>query len=119
MKAALRPRVASIVAADYTGNEIDSIFDCDRSQYVSLSAKIENGEVDGFDYSTATYFSGNGKGTLDFFDYQSSSYVDLKKENGNYSGFDYETASYFDAKISGSTVEIFDYQTSKYYNFSF
>lgn len=118
MKQNVRARVASIVAAHKLNKRITSVFDQSRSAYVNLDTKMDGGVVNGFDYTSSSYFSGSNSQSLNFFNYDSGSYVDLKVSGNNYSGFDFESSCYFDVTISGNSITIFDYETSDYYNFS-
>ena len=119
MKEATRSKVASVIGAAFKKKNISSVYDYSSGGYKNTSAKVENGKVSGYDYSTSSHFSGGGSGgKLDFYDYETSSHVQLKLEGKKFSGYDYHTNKHFSGTISGNSISLYDYESNQYYNYS-
>ncbi|GAA6170817.1 hypothetical protein NBRC116592_04870 [Colwellia sp. KU-HH00111] len=118
MKDSTRARVAAAVGAAFKEKSISSVYDHTTGNHNNISAKVTNGKLNGFDYSTSSNFSGGSKKKLDFFDYDTSAHVQLKLEGKKFSGFDYHSSQHFSGNINGQSISIYDYQTGQHYNYS-
>ena len=121
MKDSLRARVAAVVGAAATKRNVDSVFNYAVSKYQNTAVQINGLSINGFDYTTNTHFSGTGNksGGLDFYDYETSSHVQLTLNNQQFEGYDYHTSSHYSGSINGNSISIYDYETQQNYNFSF
>ena len=117
MKDSTRARVAAAVGAAVKQKRISGVFDYQSGKHRQASADVSHGKVTGFDYDSSTHFSGGGSKKLDFFDYETSSHVQLKLDGKKFSGFDYYTSSHFSGTISGNSISLYDYETGQYYNY--
>lgn len=120
MKDSTRARVAAIVGATSKGQNVSSVYDYSSGGYRNASVSVNsNGNVDGYDYTTSSHFSGGGgQGNLDFYDYETSKHVQLKMNGNNFEGYDYHSGKHFSGSVSGSSISLYDYETGQYYNFS-
>ncbi|GAU08884.1 hypothetical protein [Desulfoplanes formicivorans] len=118
MKDSTRAKVAAAVGAAYKKKSVSSVYDYSTGSHKSISAKVENGTLSGFDYGSSSHFSGGSNDKLDFYDYETSSHVQLKLEGSKFSGYDYHSSNHFSGNINGSFVSIYDYETGQHYNFS-
>lgn len=119
MKESTRAKVASVVGAAFKVTNISSVYDYSSASHKSMSVKVTDGKVSGFDYGTSSHFSGAGHGKkLDFYDNETSSHVQLKLEGKKFSGYDYYTGQHFSGTISGNSISLYDYETCQYYNYS-
>jgi len=117
MNASTRARVAAIVVAAATGKNVSSIYDYERSAYRSMSVKVGNRQVTGYDYEASAHFSGGGS-DLNFYDYDRSAHVQLKLKDKSFSGYDYGTSDHFSGTVNDRSVSLYDYGTCQYYNYS-
>jgi len=118
VKETTRARVAAVVGAAANKKKISSIYDYSASCHRSISANIAHGKVEGYDYTTSTFFSGNSNNSLDFYDYGNSKHVNLKINGEKFDGYDYDTQKHFCGTVNGKSVSLYDYDTGKYYNYS-
>lgn len=119
MKEATRARVASVAGAAIAGKDVSSVYDYSHGSYRTISAKVSDGRVNGYDYGTSSHFSGGGSQALSFYDYENSAHVQLKIEGNRFSGYDYDTNAHFSGTVNGNSVSLYDYENSHYYNYSF
>jgi hypothetical protein len=115
---AIEPRVAAVVGAASKGKRVSSIHDYATSSDRQASAKDTNGRVSGYDYSTSTHFSGGGSNNLNFYDYETSSHVQLKLNSNTFSGYDYHRGKHFSGRVSGGSISLYDYETGQYHSYS-
>lgn len=118
MKDTTRARVAAAVGAAALRQDVTSVYDYSSGGYKSISASIGNGSLNGYDYTTSSYFTGSGGSSLDFYDYHNSKHVQLKLDSNSFDGYDYDSGKHFSGTVNGNSISIYDYETSKYYNYS-
>ena len=118
MKETTRARVAAIVGAAKNQKKISSIYDYSTSCHRNISASISNGKVEGYDYTTSSFFSGSSNNSLDFYDYNNSKHVNLKMNGNKFDGYDYDTKKHFSGTINGKNISLYDYDTGTHYNYS-
>ena len=93
MKDTTRARVAAAVGAAVLRKNVTSVYDYSSGGYKSISASVGNGSLNGYDYTTSSYFTGSSGTSLDFYDYHSSKHVLLNLKNGSFDGYDYDSGS--------------------------
>jgi hypothetical protein len=118
MKKSTRAKVAAAVGASHKNKSISSVYDYNAGAHRNLSAKVNSGKLNGYDYGTSSHFSGGGNGKLDFYDYETSSHVQLKLEGGKFSGYDYHTSQHFSGTITNNSISLYDYETGQHYSYS-
>ncbi|SFD03040.1 hypothetical protein [Collimonas sp. OK412] len=118
MKNTTRVRVAAVVGAAALRKDVTAVYDYSMSGFKNISASIAVGAVTGYDYSTSSHFSGGGNGSLDFYDYHNSKFVQLKLKEKTFEGYDYDSQKFFAGSVSGGSISLYDYETNQYYNYS-
>ncbi len=118
MRDSTRARVAAIVGAAEKKRGISSVYDYSSGRHRNASVEIRNGRFNGYDFSTSSHFSGGGNRSLDFFDYETSSHVQLKLDGSTFSGYDYHTGRHFSGAVAKGSISLYDYETGRYYNYS-
>ncbi|MCA7931210.1 hypothetical protein [Burkholderia cepacia] len=118
MKDTTRARVAAAVGAAVLRKNVTSVYDYSSGGYKSISASVGNGSLNGYDYTTSSYFTGSSGTSLDFYDYHSSKHVLLNLKNGSFDGYDYDSGKHFSGTVNGNSISLYDYETSKHYNYA-
>lgn len=120
MEDSTRARVASVLGAVVRDGKVSSVYDHSAGDHRSTTTRVENGKVQGYDYSTGSHFAGsNNSGTrLDFYDYDTSSHVQLRRDGNRFSGYDYHTGSHFSGTVNGRSISLYDHQTGQHYSYS-
>jgi len=117
MKVTTRARVAAAVGAATSGRNVSAVYDYSVGRHHNISAAVSQGRVTGYDYTTASHFSGSGS-SLDFFDYHNSKHVQLKRRGAHFEGYDYDSCAHFSGTVSGNAISLYDYETNRHYNYS-
>ncbi len=119
MKEPARARIAAIVGAVSKGQNVTSVYDYNSGNYKKVSLSIKDDCFTGYDYTTYSHFSGSmEQGNLDFYDYETSSNVQIKLINNNFEGYDYFSGKHFSGTVNGDTVSLCDYENGHYFNFT-
>ena len=118
MKNSTRLKVAAAVGAKFHKKSISSVYDHSEKSYKNITANVTNGSLSGYDYSSSKHFSGTGNNDLTFYDYETSSHVNLNLDGNSFSGYDYNSSKHFSGMINGNSISLYDYETSRYYNYN-
>lgn len=115
-----RAAIAAIVIAINSEKSIKSVYSYEKSKYISLSGSASANSISAYDYSRSCYISGNASSIFNYnlYDYGLSSHLNLKFDNGKFSGYDYNSGFHFTGTVKSLSVTLYDYQSSSYYNFS-
>ena len=119
MKDSTRARVAAIVGAASSDQNVSSVYDHAAGRRRRTSVYIGNGRVSGYDCLTSSYFSGGsgGSGDLDFFDFETAKHVQLKITGNSFDGYDYHSGKHFSGTVCCGSVSLYDYETEHHYSF--
>ncbi|MDS0858455.1 hypothetical protein NUV25_12110 [Burkholderia pseudomultivorans] len=118
MKDTTRLRVAAAVGAAALRKNVTAVYDYSSGGYKSISASVGNGSLNGYDYTTSSYFTGSSRTSLDFYDYHNSKYVQLNLKNNSFDGYDYGSGKHFSGTVNGNLISLYDYETSKHYSYA-
>jgi hypothetical protein len=113
MKHGKRTAIAFIVGKIMVEQAATSVHDYQASAYFNFSGEVNPLNI--YDYARGNYLTG----TLEsIYDYASGHYINVKQENGAFSGYDYETGTYFSITIAEGNISFYDYEDSTYYSFT-
>lgn len=110
-----RACVAAIVVT-INGIRVQSLYDYNYNSVKVYSIAKSGNNIQIYDLTRNSYMAGF---MPNFYDYKTSSYVQVNVNGNVFSGFDYQTSTFFNGYILGKTISIFDGQTSKSYAYGF
>lgn len=98
------------------GRLYSSIYDFKRTRYCLFGVN-QSGKntLSIFDYDRKAFFNGTAP---NFFDYATSSHVQIKEEGDFMSGYDFQSSQFFSVTFNNSVVSIFDYEYSSFFHYS-
>jgi hypothetical protein len=115
MKDSKRSRVIAVIAAAARKTSQAKVYDYGAGRYLSITVTVGAGKVAGYDYGSNSHFAGSNDAaeTLNFYDSESASHLQMSLKGKTFSGYDYQTMSHFAGKINGDAISLFDYQTGR------
>jgi hypothetical protein len=116
MLAQIRAAVAAIAIAHAGGDPVSGLRGYEGEPSAKIDVKIENGEVDGYDYTGGCRISGK---IPDLYHYCAGARIEFKPgEAGRYDGYDYSAGCRFEVRVNGQNADVYDYCEQKHFSYA-
>ena len=98
------------------GRSYSTVYDYKRAKYCLFGVNQSGrNTVSVFDYDRRAFFQGT---VPNFFDYATSSHVQLREEGNFMSGYDFQNSQFFSVTFNDNIVSIYDYDFSAFFHYS-
>lgn len=98
------------------GRSYSSVYDYKRAKFCLFGvSRTGKNTVGVFDYDRKSFFQGTAP---NFFDYATSSPIQIRENGNNMSGYDYQKGQFFSVTFNDNVVSIYDYEFSALFHYS-
>lgn len=119
MNANTRACIAAAAGCLISGIEYPSVYDYQRSKYISIEGSVTEDGVHLFDYDRHCYFSGPGvDGSYNLHDFGNGTHICLDIVGKEFSGIDFDSQNHYSGYVNQGYVALFDHGDEEYFKYS-